>query len=114
MFPIRAWHLGRGYKAVREGAKKWRTTILMILATTIATVVSGIVQASRASALAVFITGMAALIASGSLLRHSVRHLVVWFRVNIGDLQRSHMAAGAIDCLLGWVILPSHNVFCSQ
>ena len=73
----------------------------MILATTMSTIVSGIVQASGASALAVFITGIIALIASGSLLRHSVRHLVTWFRVNIGDLQRSHMAAGAVDCLLG-------------
>ena len=73
----------------------------MILATTIGTIISGIVQASGASALAVFVTGMTALIASGSLLRHSVRHLVTWFRVNIKDLQQSHMTAGAVDCLLG-------------
>ena len=46
---------------------------------------------------------MIALVASGSLLRHAVRHLVAWFRVNIGDLQRSHMTAGAVDCLLGYV-----------
>jgi hypothetical protein len=105
------------YNTVRRSAQKWKTTILMILATTGCAIVSGIVQASGAPPLAVFITGMLALIASGSLLRHSVRHLVNWFRVSIGDLQRSHMVAGAVDCLLGYVNHPprsSHAKVCSH
>ena len=89
-----SWNLERRYKDIQESARKWKTTNLMILATTTSTIISGVVQASAASPLAVFITGVFALIASGSLLRHSVRHLVNWFRVSIGDLQRSHMSAG--------------------
>lgn len=79
---------------------EWKTTTLLTIATGVGAIVVSSIQKASASPTLVFAISMAALVPSGSLLRHCIRHLVNFSQTRIKDLYRAHMVAGVMDCLL--------------
>lgn len=91
------------YQRVFQTFKKYKTTVLLIIAAIISAAITGLVLILNGSSTFLFTVSMVALVPNSSLLRHCVRHLVAWIQTNIEDLHRAHLVAGVIDCLFGYV-----------
>lgn len=107
MYQLKQRSIGNLGRVNLQHLVKWRSTSLLTAATVVGVIVVASIQKASISSGLAFVISMMALIPSGSLLRHCIRHLINCIQLRVHDQYRAHMMAGALDCLLGYTIFPT-------